>query len=163
MFIYTVRSSTIKFFAVLAICVAAMLILVNVGGTDTAYASVGGVEINYGGIKTNEDRVAFIEQFGIKVNETPVTEESYTMPENFDRVISGYNEIQKAQGLDLVKYKNKRVTHYTYEVTNYDYDGQVFVNLCVYKNKIISCDISSGNPEGFVLPLVGLDEGKLKK
>ncbi len=161
MFIYTVRASSIKFFAVIALCVAALLILVSVGSAD-AYAYVGNTEINYGGIKTNEDRIAFIEGFGLRVKETPTTEESYTMPDNFDRIISGYNEIQKAQGLDLTKYKNKRVTHYAYEVTNYDYDGVVYVNLCVYKNRIVACDISSGDPNGFVLGLTEIDKGKLK-
>ncbi len=161
MFICTVRASSIKFFAVIALCVTALLILVSVG-TGDAYAYVGNMEINYGGIKTAEDRIAFIESFGLKVKETPVTEESYTMPDDFDRIISGYNEIQKAQGLDLTKYKNKRVTHYAYEVTNYDYDGTVYVNLCVYKNRIVACDISSASPEGFVLALTEIDKTKIK-
>ena len=161
MFVYTVRASTIKFFAVLLLCALALVIIVSTSTTD-AYAYVGNMEINYGGIKTAEDRIAFIEGFGLKVNPTPLTEEAYTMPEDFDRIIGGYNEIQKAQGLDLTKYKNKRVTHYAYEVTNYDYDGKVIVNLCIYKNRIIACDISSASPDGFVLALTELDKGKIE-
>ena len=77
------------------------------------------------------------------------------MPENFDRVILGYNEIQKLQGLDLSKYSRKRVTRYTYEVEGYpDYEGKVNATLLVYRNRIIGCDISSADPEGFVKPLV---------
>ena len=121
-----------------------------------------GREINYGGMKTNEDRVAFIEGFGIKVKEDPVTEESFTMPEDFDRVIQGYNQIQKTQGLDLSKYTRKRVTHYAYEVTNYDSEGAVYVNLLVYRNRIIAADISSVSDGGFVLGLTEIDPSKLK-
>ena len=84
------------------------------------------------------------------------------MPENFDRVILGYNQIQKKQGLDLSKYERKRVTHYAYEVTNYEHDGTVYVNLLVHKNKIIAADISSAANGGFVLPLVDIDTEKLK-
>jgi hypothetical protein len=123
---------------------------------------MNGREINYGGIKSNEDRVAFIESFGIKVKSDPVREETFTMPDNFDRVILGYNQIQKSQGLDLTKYSRKRVTHYAYEVTNYDSAGAVYVNLLVYRNKIIAADISSAADGGFVSSLVDFDRTKLK-
>ena len=77
------------------------------------------------------------------------------MPENFDRVISGYNEIQKSQGLDLERYKNKKVTRYTYEAD--DYNGkEAFVNIVVYKGTVIACDVSSTDPDGFIEPLVKL-------
>ena len=156
MFIYSIRASTVRFFGCIFICLAVLVLLLTLGSAQTVYASAGGREINYGGIKTNEDRVAFIEKFGIKVKPTAVTEESFSMPEDFDRVIAGYNEIQKSQGLDLSKYKNKRVTHYAYEAVNYDAEGTVYVNLCVYKNRIVACDVSSADPKGFVRPLVNL-------
>ena len=82
--------------------------------------------------------------------------------ESFDRVILGYNELQKKQGLDLSKYENKRVTRYTYRVTNYKSDGEVYANLFVYRSKIVACDLSSGDPLGFVIPLTLVDRGNLK-
>ncbi len=162
MFIYSIKASTIKLFACIAACFAVLATLLSIGTADAVYASLDGREIDYGGIKSNEDRVEFIEGFGLKVKEEPVTEESFTMPENFDRVILGYNQIQKKQGLDLSKYERKRVTHYAYEVTNYEHDGTVYVNLLVHKNKIIAADISSAANGGFVLPLVDIDTEKLK-
>ncbi len=162
MFIYSIRASTLKFFACIFLCLAVLVVLLTVGSADTVYASAGGREINYGGMKTNEDRVSFIEGFGIKVKSEPVREESFTMPENFDRVILGYNQIQKTQGLDLTKYERKRVTHYAYEVTNYDSDGAVYVNLLVYRNRIIAADISSADDGGFVSSLTEFDTSKLK-
>ena len=136
--------------------------LLTIGSAESVYASANGREINYGGIKTNEDRVSFIEGFGIKVKSDPVREETFSMPDDFDRVIAGYNQIQKTQGLDLTKYARKRVTHYAYEVTNYDHDGIVYVNLLVYRNRIIAADISSSDGGGFISSLVDIDTSKLK-
>lgn len=162
MYIYSVRASTIKFFLVIGVTLVLLITLINLSGSDAVYASVGGIEVNYGGMKSNEDRVSFIEGFGVKVKDEPTTEESFAAPESFDRIIAGYNEIQKAQGLDLTKYVGKRITHYAYEVENYDYEGKVYVNLLIYKNRVIACDISSGDGKGFVSPLVGLDAERLK-
>ena len=162
MFIYSIRASTLKFFACILLCVTVLAVLLTLGTPESVYAAVDGKEINYGGMKTNEDRVAFIESFGIKVKPEPTSEESFTMPDDFDRVILGYNQIQKAQGLDLTKYTRKRVTHYAYEVTNYDTDGPVYVNLLVYRNKIIAADITSASDGGFVSALTEFDRTKLK-
>lgn len=162
MFIYSIKATTLKFFASLLLVVTVLAVLLALGTADTVYAAADGKEINYSGIKTNEDRVAFIESFGIKVNPTPLTEETFTMPQDFDRVILGYNQIQKTQGLDLTKYSRKRVTHFAYEVTNYDSEGAVTVNLLVCRGRIIAADISSVADGGFVSSLVGFDRSKLK-
>ena len=162
MFIYSVRASTLKFFAIVLATLALLVALVVMSSADAVPVSVEGVEVSYGGMKNNEDRVRFIESLGVKVKDEPVSEEKITAPEHMDRATGSYNEIQKEQGLDLSKYLGKRITHYAYEVENYDYDGTVHVNLLVYKNRIIGCDISSADGKGFVSPLVGLDETKLK-
>lgn len=153
MFIFSVRASSIKFFAILALTFAVLIGLIVSGDTVFASGTPSG-EIKFSDIKTEDDRVAFIEQFGLRVKSAAVDECSFVMPENFDRVIMGYNEIQKTQGLDLSKYAKKKVTRYTYGIENYeDYDGEVFVNLLIYRNRVIGCDISSGDPNGFVRPL----------
>ena len=98
----------------------------------------------------------------MRVKETPVEEQTFTMPDSFDRVISGYNEIQKKQGLSLDKYSGKKVTRYTYEVENYKgHEGRVFANLFVYRNRIIACDICGASPDSFVLPLTLVDRNNL--
>jgi hypothetical protein len=162
MFIYSIRASTVRFFACILICLGVLVLLLTLGSAETVYASADGRQINYGGMKTNEDRVMFIESFGIKVKGEPISEETFTMPDNFDRVIQGYNQIQKMQGLDLTKYERKRVTHYTYEVINYDTNGKVYVNLLVYRNRIVAADISSMDNGGFVKALTEVDQTKLK-
>ena len=163
MFICSVRASTLKFFILIGATLALLIALLTIGDTDSVYASVGELKVDYGGMKNNEQRVAFIEGLGVKVKDEPVSEKSFSAPESFDRVVAGYNEIQKAQGLDLSKYAGKRVTHYAYLVENFDYDGEVYVNLIVYKNRIIGCDVSSLDRGGFVLPLVGVPKEKLKE
>lgn len=162
MFIYSVRASTIKFFVIIGATLALLVTLVAISSHEAVPVSVGGIEVSYGGMRNNADRVEFIEGLGVMVKDEPVTEERFSAPDSFDRVSGGYNEMQKTQGLDLSKYVGKRITHYKYEVENYDYDGKVYVNLLVYKNRIIGCDISSADGVGFVSPLVGLDKSKLK-
>lgn len=154
MFIFSIRASTVKFFAVLAVTFAVLLGLILSG--NTAFASVNSSgEINFSDIKTEDDRVAFIEQFGLKVKGASVESKSFVMPDNFDRVLAGYNEIQKRQGLDLSKYAKKKVTRYTYEIDGYEnYDGDVLVNLLVYRSTVIGCDVSSKDSEGFVKELI---------
>lgn len=154
MFIFSIRASSIKFFAILALTFAILLGLMLSGNTVPASgASVG--EVDFSDIKTEDDRVAFIEQFGLRVKSAATDASDFVMPENFDRVVMGYNEIQKQQGLDLSKYAKKKVKRYTYEIEGYEgYDGAVFVNLLIYRNRVVGCDISSGDPNGFVRPLV---------
>ena len=162
MFVYSVRASTVRFFTVIGLVLVLLVGLIIFGDGAAVYASADGV--NFSGMKTNEDRVAFIEGFGIKVNPEAKEEKSFTMPENFDRVILGYNELQKKQGLDISKYAKKKVTRYTYEVTNYtDTEAAVSVNLLIYRSRVIAADVSSGGGEGFVLPLCDVTPDMLKK
>ncbi len=40
---------------------------------------------------------------------------------------------------------------YTYEITNYEgYEGTVYVNLLVYRNKIVGGDVCSADASGFI-------------
>ena len=162
MFIYSVRASTLKLFAIICLCLTVLVTISALDSNTAVYASVGGRTVSYGGIKTEEDRVKFIEGFGLQVSGEPTECEEFTMPEDLDRALLAYNELQKMQGLDISKYTRKRVTHYAYEITNYDYEGKVYVNLLIYRGRVIACDLSSGDPEGFVLPLSGIEEGKIK-
>lgn len=162
MFIYSIRASTVKF--VMLVLFAAVVVsgLVLSSGTTSIPAVSLATEIDYGNIKTKENRIEFMKSFGISVDEQSETEEAFRMPDNFDRIILGYNQLQKKQGLDLSKYRNKRVTRYTYKVTNYNDDNEVLANLFIYRGKIVACDISSANPEGFVIPLTQVERSNLK-
>lgn len=162
MFIYSVRAATVKFFLLIGATLAILLIILGVGDGGAVYAAADGTEVNYGGITTNEERVRFIESLGVMVKDEAATDETFCAPDSFDRIILGYNEVQKSQGLDLTKYRGKRITHYAYEVENFDYNGTVYANLYIYKGRVVGCDISSLDGEGFISPLVGVDKSKLK-
>ena len=155
MFVYSVRASTLRFALVVFLTLGILITALALGGATAVSVSAGG-EIRFGGIRTNEDRLEFINQF-VELSGEPIEVEKFTVPENFDRIIAGYNEIQKSQGLNLNKYKNKRVTRYTYRIDGYeDYSGEVNVNLFIYRNTVVACDVSSLDPGGFVLPLIKL-------
>lgn len=150
MFICSIRASTIRYTALLLLCTVVFLgALVSVGENTVEAASY-----NYAKIKSDVDRVAFLKQFGWQTTtEAPVEEESFTIPKEFDRVMLGYNEIQKSQGLDLARYHNKKVTRYTYEISNYEgYEGKVYANILIYRDKVVAGDICSADPMagGFV-------------
>ena len=157
MFVYTCRAGTIRVFAVIVLAVAALAALVIFvpayqpvsAGADSSDEAV---RISYDRIKTNEDRVKFLSQFGYEVSEDPIETVEITLPEKFDKVYAGYNELQKAQGLDLSKYRRKTVMRYTYEVKNYDgYNGgKVLANVIVYRGRVIGGDVCSADPQGFV-------------
>ena len=157
MFVYTCRAGTIRFFAVIVLAVAALAALVIFvpayqpvsAGADSSDEAV---RISYDRIKTNEDRVKFLSQFGYEVSEDPIETVEITLPEKLDKVYAGYNELQKAQGLDLSKYRRKTVMRYTYEVKNYDgYNGgKVLANVIVYRGRVIGGDVCSADPQGFV-------------
>ncbi len=153
MFIYSMRASTLKFFSVIAVSVAVLLaLMLLVEPIGAVSASAESVEVvNYSKIKTEEDRKNFLSSFGWQVSGDAIEIEQFTVPSELDRIMLGYNEIQKSQGLDIGRYTKKKVTRYTYEVTNYEgYEGKVYANLIMYKNKVIAADISSADPFGFV-------------
>lgn len=157
MFVYSVRASTIKFFSVIVLTLLVLVGILALGSSAADSVYTLSENVDFSGVKTNEERVAFISQFGIKVKPEAVEEEEFRVPENFDRIIAGYNEIQKRQGLDLTRYKNKKVVRYTYEGEPVEEGKEaVYVNLIVYKGTVIACDVCSTSPDGFVEPLVKL-------
>lgn len=156
MFIYSLRASTVKFFGVLALSVVTLIVLITLIPTYEADSPASaetfkdGESINYSGIKTNDDRVSFLKQFGWEVQADPADESEITIPSEFDSVMESYNDIQKKQGLDLEKYKRKKAMRYTYVVTNYpNYTGVIYANVIVYRGKVIGGDICTADTSGF--------------
>ena len=153
MFIYSLRASTLKFFAVLCVALVTLITLIAFVPTygEGSKTVAGAVEYDYDGIKTEEDRIGFLRQFGWEVKSEPVEAVEVTIPAEFDKIFTGYNEIQRRQGLDLSDYKKKKVMRYTYEVTNYKGATEtVYANILVYRNRVIGGDICSADVNGFI-------------
>ncbi len=155
MFVYALRANTLRFFSIIGIALIALvsLILFVPGYEITTTSSILAEKekIKYDKIKTDEDRIAFLNQFGWEVNASPTEQAEVTVPDEFDKILKTYNEVQKQQGLDLTKYRGKTVTRYTYEITNYKgYSGKVYANILIYKNRVIGGDICSADVNGFI-------------
>ena len=152
MFIYSLRASTLKFFAVICVALVTLITLIAFVPAYGESASVSkDAEIKYDDVKTAEDRIEFLRQFGWEVKSEPVETAEVTIPAEFDKIFTGYNEIQKRQGLDLSDYKKKKVMRYTYEITNYEgAEGTVYANILVYRNRVIGGDVCSADVTGFI-------------
>ena len=155
MFVRSIRMSTVKLVSIttLTVLVIAALILF-IPSYDSPAAEAGEVdterEIRFDKVKSADDRVNFLSQFGYTVESEPVESVEVTIPKEFDKVFAAYNELQKGEGLDLGRYKGKTVMRYTYKVTNYPgYSDPVYANLLVYKNKVVGGDVCSADPSGF--------------
>lgn len=156
MFVRSVRMSTLKFASIAALAFLSILALILFipsyeGPVPTSGTAVGTEEqIRFDRIRSAGDRVQFLAQFGYVVEETPLEECEIRIPKEFDRVFAAYNELQKGEGLDLARYKGKKMMRYTYQVTNYDgYADPVYANILVYKNKVVGGDVCSADPNGF--------------
>ncbi len=170
MFIYSFKASSIKFFAVICVALAALITLIAFvpayAGGETAGPG-GGVAVDapeaesgvtvsyrYDKVKSADDAANFLSQFGWVVDAGSVETREVTIPAEFDKVFAGYNELQKSQGLDLTKYKKKTVTRHTFTVTNYAEQvgtkGTVYANVLVYRNRVIGGDICSADVNGFI-------------
>lgn len=102
-------------------------------------------------VKTNEERVSFLEQFGWQVEADPREVAEVVVPQEFDATYQAYNDIQRLQDCDLEKYKGKRVKRYTYTVLNYpDAQDTVVANLLVSGDKVVGGDVCSLALDGFI-------------
>ena len=117
------------------------------GGQDTAVSGV----VSPTGIKTNEDRVAYLESYGWQVSQEPTAVEELLIPETFDESYTQYLDLQTAQGFDLTDYQGKRVKRYTYAINNYPTgETGIQAGLLIYKNTVIGGDVLSPQLGGFI-------------
>ncbi|MBR6726716.1 MAG: DUF4830 domain-containing protein [Clostridia bacterium] len=157
MFICSVRAGTLRFFGIVGVALIALTVLVLLVPTMEPSAAVNGeaveeVEhISFEDIRSNEERIAFLSQFGWQVESNPTESTTVAIPREFDKVFGAYNELQRMQGLDLAGYSGKTVERYTYTVTNYEgFEGTVLANLLIYRGRVIGADICSADSAGFL-------------
>ena len=150
MFIITARLPKKKLIggaaALLCCCVAVAAGLICAGQVKAVAANA---EVR--GVKSNEDRIAYLEEFGWTVSSEPVATEELLIPEHFDASYDEYLALQSGQGFDLTAYCGKQVKRFTYVITNYPTGEQgVQVALLVYKNTVIGGEVLSPHPDGFI-------------
>lgn len=105
---------------------------------------------------TDEERRDYLASYGWETS-AEYEEKELTIPESWNQVYADYNEIQVNQGFDLSDYKGKRVTLYTYTVTNYDGIKQgIVADMLVYDGLLIGGDICNVSAEdGFLVGFNG--------
>ena len=150
MFVYTLKASGLKFFAVIAVSVAILATAIGILPSVSAAADVASVSTDYKNISTEEEMINFLSKFGYEVEAKPINIYEITIPEEFNSIFEKYNEIQRAQGLNLKRYSGKDATAYIFKVTNYGQDCEVFATLIIRNSRIIAADICSKDGDGFV-------------
>ncbi len=154
MFVYSVRAGTVRFFGV--VCVALLLLVTLVAFVPelSPVAAAGEAQeerIRYEDVANAQDGAEFLAQFGWEVDPTPLECTTVTIPAEFDKVFAAYNELQRAQGLNLSTYAGRVVQRYTYRVTNYQgHTGDVLANLLVYRDRVIGGDVCAADAGGFL-------------
>lgn len=105
---------------------------------------------------TDEERRAYLESMGWETDTEFETKE-LTIPENWNNVYNDYNEVQLNQGFDLSNYKGKKVTLYTYTITNYeDLSEGVVADMLVCDGNLIGGDVCNTSAEnGFLVGFNG--------
>ncbi len=120
-------------------------------GSMTA-AAVSGESGERKGVKTNEDRIAYLAEFGWAVLDEPVSTEELQFPDVFsDGAYADFLSLQGEQGFDPTKYAGKRVKRYSYRITNYPTGEEgVVADLYIYKNTVIGGEVLNPQLDGFL-------------
>ena len=143
MFIWTAKLNKKKLVltltAALLVSAAAFTLL---GGRGTAASAT----VSPKGVKTEEDRVSYLQEWGWQVSPQAALVEELALPEEFGEEYGKYLELQTGQGFDLTRYAGKRIRRYTYEVLNYPTgESGVVAHLLICKNTVIGGEILGGS------------------
>lgn len=100
---------------------------------------------------TDTQRRDYLASFGWEAAEEFETKE-LTVPERWNDVYIDYNEIQKNQGFDLTDFKGRKVTLYTYKITNYEGESEgIVADMLVCDGALIGGDIcNTAAEDGFL-------------
>lgn len=153
MFVISLNSEKLKKYFIIALACALTTIggIISVNSESAPAAKVGGVNMR---ASTAEERIAFFSQFGYEISEDPLEVKEVVIPAEFDETYESYNEIQKSQGLDLAKYRGKRVKMWSYAIKNYpgyeNTDGTIRGNILVFDGIVVGGDISNIELGGFM-------------
>ena len=150
MFVYTMKASGVKFFAVVALSVALLATAIGILPAVSAASDVASVTTDYKNISNEEEMKNFLSSFGYETESQAAKVYEIDIPKEFNTVFEKYNEIQRAQGLNLKRYAGKSATAYVFKVNNYKYDGDVFATLFIRNGRVIAGDVCSSDGNGFV-------------
>ncbi len=106
-------------------------------------------------VATEQQRQAFISELGWETGDSPANHKTITIPDDFDEVYIGYNELQKEQGFDLSEHKGAQAELYTYDVYNYpDHPDCMQLTLIALDGELIGGDVCCTELNGFMQGLL---------
>lgn len=131
------------------VVIAITFVTNHIGGESQSVSSIISAS-------TDEERRAYLESMGWEADTEFETKE-LTIPESWNNVYNDYNEVQLNQGFDLSNYKGKKVTLYTYTITNYkDLSEGVVADMLVCDGNLIGGDVCNTSAEnGFLVGFNG--------
>ncbi len=151
MFVFSLKANKTRVIILLAMIVAALALIFFFTGKNAPVINDGGINRK---ASNEQERVAFLSQFGWEINEDPSAVEEVVIPAEFDETYRQYNELQISQGFDLTKYAGKTAKKWTYEVKNYPgYSADnncIRANILVFDGAVIGGDVSSTEQGGFM-------------
>ena len=156
MLIWTAKFSRKKAVAAVIVMGAVIAALIILMGRMTAEDSTDAPQLT-----DNAQRVAYLQSLGWEVEPEPVETLQFLLPETLAEPYLTYNELQKAQGFDLADCRGKRVSRYTYTVTNYpDRAEGVQANLYLCEDLPVAGDICCPGADGFQEALIRSASGE---
>lgn len=151
MFIFTAKLKRERLIAGAVALVALGAVVAVAVGLVNARGAPSSSEGSAQEVKTNEDRVAYLESFGWTVESEPIAVEELLIPEQFDETYKQYLDLLSSQGFDLTQYAGKRVKRYTYVITNYPTgEKNVQAGLLIYRDTVVGGDVLSSQLGGFI-------------
>ena len=151
MFIFTAKLKRERVIAGAVALVALGAVVAVAVGLVNARGAPSSSEGSAREVKTNEDRVAYLESFGWTVESEPIAVEELLIPEQFDETYKQYLDLLSSQCFDLTPYAGKRVKRYTYVITNYPTgEKNVQAGLLIYRDTVVGGDVLSSQLGGFI-------------
>lgn len=155
MFIVTISCNRKKLLALAGATLVVCGLFTGAYVQTEAGAMAVAAEINPKGVSTNEERVAYLGQYGWMVEEEPILIEEILIPTELDDSYTPYLALQEEQGFDLTSYAGERVKRYTYTVTNYPTgETDVQAGLLIHGSQVVGGDVFSTTTDGFLHGLV---------
>lgn len=145
MLIFTAKLNRKKLLAIAILAAFALgaLILAAPDKEEAVFSSVKG-------LKTDQDRLEFIQGLGYEVEPQPLRSQQVVIPSQFDQTYEQYNELQKECGFDLEPYQGKTLSLYTYRATNYPGQQDVMIDLLIDKDRAAGGAVYSAALDGFM-------------
>lgn len=140
MFIFTARIDLkkIALTAAVAVVVCASAAAILLGSRQAQAAAA----VSPKGIKTADDRVTYLQEWGWQVSPEAALTEELILPEEFGEEYAKYLALQAEMGFDLTDHAGKRIKRYTYEVLNYPGgESEVTAHLLMRRNTVIGGEI----------------------